>query len=164
MLAQLCRTTRGQFWSQFWFTHVSRVLRRFQATPLLEHVLENLGSLCLCSRADQVQNSHSLRTDCPVTTGVALQSPHLSVSSVHKSRSVVECLLVFAEPVQELSFCYPIRKIAASFRIQSYFTYCVVLLVISRRVRLVNSAKNSSLSISIWRSRIRALGAVRTRV
>ena len=40
---------------------------------------------------------------------------HLLDSSVHKLRSVVACLVVFVEPVQELSFCQPIWKSAASF-------------------------------------------------
>ena len=107
LLVQPSRETRGQFWSQFFVSPLSRqVLNTCVINVDLCFVL-----LTVC--ADQVQDTSSIRTDC-VTSGV--------LSPVHTSTSVVKCFLPCPQNLfKSCPLVSPSSKSAASSRIHSYF-------------------------------------------
>ena len=104
---------------------------------------------------------------CLFVTTFLTNFVHASRSSghffiVHKSRSAVKCFLgVCRTGSRAVLLLAHQEKCCVFFASIHTSSVGVVLLAVSHRAHLVNSAKNSSCSFSIWRSRNRALCEVR---
>ena len=91
----------------------------FVFTPDLERAAEvsSHTSVGTCACEPRIPLSAQIKCRIHPSSEQIVQQPppHLLASSVHKPRSVVECLLLFPELVSELCFCQPIKKSAAAF-------------------------------------------------